>query len=259
MTSTRQRLGRSGIFSLLSNPVSLVMSAAAFVIGVVAELIVWRTVPVHHLPCLMALAGAAATPFGVWSIRSDLRFRLRVRWSEVWELVRFGRFVFVTNLGSMLFNRTDMMMLGSAVPSSEIAVYNVPQRIGNYVDVPLTSVASVVYPRAAATDVTDVEHLRGLYERSVGAMLAMLIPVAAIMFFGAPWIVRLAAGEYYADTAAALATVWGVVIAQIILYRMLRASFFRPWGFARGYYGQTWHYVKERARPWRRPSRKEQP
>jgi len=172
-----------------------------FVVAIVVDIALVGTVRLGHLPWLMALAGLVASPVGFLTIRRELRFAPVVNWRQVWDLVRFGRFVFATNLGSMLFSRADLMVLGSYVSSGAIAVYNVPQRIGNYVDVPLTSVATVVYPRAAAIE-EDAGHLRWLHEQSIGVMLALLVPVAVVTFFGAPWIVWIAAGRYYAGTTA---------------------------------------------------------
>jgi lipopolysaccharide exporter len=170
-----------------------------FLVGIFVELLVFERINLPHLPWVMGLAGVFASIPGIWMVRRDLRFA-SIDWREVKQLLQFGKYVFATNLGSIIAGRA----LGAMAPAATVAVYSIPQRLGGYIEVPLSSVATVTYSRASATDVTDTAKFRLMYERSVGIMLAMLFPMIVVILAGSWWIIYATAGSNYTGTAAVM-------------------------------------------------------
>jgi O-antigen/teichoic acid export membrane protein len=116
------------------------------------------------------------------------------------ELFHFGKFVFGTNFSSMLFNRMDTLMLGIFTSPVMVALYNIPTRINNYLDVPLNSVAQIMYPKISEKYAKEgISSVRYLYERSVGLLLAVSIPLILVTVLFAKQIVWILAGEQYLD------------------------------------------------------------
>ncbi|MFZ5516240.1 MAG: flippase [Candidatus Zhuqueibacterota bacterium] len=121
-----------------------------------------------------------------------------IDWQWVSRLFGYGKFVIASAFSSMLFNRMDLMMIGYFLNPTAVAIYNIPTRIGNYVDVPMNSLATVVFPQAALrVKEMGLDNVRYLYERSVGIMLAMIIPASLAMIVFAEPIVVWTAGENY--------------------------------------------------------------
>jgi len=127
-----------------------------------------------------------------------IRIQFDFDWQWVSRLFHYGKFVFATSFSSMMFNRVDLMMIGYYLNPAAVAIYNIPTRIGNYVEVPMNAISSIVFPKAAQRQKElGMDAVRYLYERSVGAMLAVVIPAAIVLFVFAKPIILLVAGAQY--------------------------------------------------------------
>ena len=130
------------------------------------------------------------------------------RFSRAWagRLLGFGRYVFGTNLSSMLYKQVDQAMLGALlmgpVPG---AVYGLAMRITNFVDVPTLAVASVVFPESSRASVSDGPAAQArMYERAVAAILACVVPALLVVAILPGFIVQVVGGEAYAETIPVL-------------------------------------------------------
>jgi lipopolysaccharide exporter len=145
-------------------------------------------------------------------------FKNEINMAWLKRLALFGRYGMGTNLCSMLFQRTDILMLGAFVSPVGLAIYNVAIRIVNYIDFPLNSLGLALLPKlSAAHHDENPERLARLYEKSVGWLLAITVPMTIFVFLGAKYIVWLMAGETYMEA---------VPLLQIIALLGL----VKPWG-----------------------------
>ncbi len=119
-----------------------------------------------------------------------LRHARKIDFEWVGKLFHYGKFVFGTNVSGMLYKKMDVMMLGALINPVAVALYDLAVRIANMVEVPTYSVASVVFPQSARKmESGGPTAIRDLYEKSVGAILAMIIPfLIVIMIFTKPII-----------------------------------------------------------------------
>ena len=153
---------------------------------------------VFELPLIQAGASALALVVLVALSSKYLKFVLPLERQWLSKLFHFGKFVLATSFSSMLFNRMDLMMLGYFLNPIAVAVYNIPTRLSNYVEVPMNSLVSIVFPQAAMRiKEKGPDAVRYLYERSVGAMLAIIIPSSLLLAIFAEPIVLLIAGAKY--------------------------------------------------------------
>ena len=151
----------------------------------------------------------AATLGALISYRYARRYIPRgVALSRAWarRLVDFGKYVFGTNLSSMLYKQVDSAMLGALllgpVPA---AVYILAVRITSFVDVPTLAVASIVFPessRASAADGPDAQ--ARMYERAVAAILAFVLPALVVVGLLPGVFVGIVGGAKYAATVPVL-------------------------------------------------------
>ncbi|HLF66515.1 MAG TPA: oligosaccharide flippase family protein, partial [Gammaproteobacteria bacterium] len=155
-------------------------------------------VQIYQLPLIQATAALSGLIVIIFAARPYLRFTRKLDWSWVSRLFHFGKFVFATNMSSMLFKQMDILMIGYFINPVAVALYNVPGRVTNYVEVPMNSMASLVFPQAAKRiEEQGKAAVRYLYEKSVGTLLAVIVPIALVMALFAKEIILLIAGKDY--------------------------------------------------------------
>jgi O-antigen/teichoic acid export membrane protein len=128
-----------------------------------------------------------------------------VQWKRVKELFNYGKYSFGTSLGAMVFGSIDQWMLGALHSPSAAGAYNIAIRITNLVEVPTGTVARIVFPQSAKRMETEGKAgIKYLYEKSVGTILALLIPGLLFLFIFSDYVVDFLAGEKYDDAVPIL-------------------------------------------------------
>lgn len=183
----------------------------------IAIIIVWQWKPealLEYLPILQVITGVLSLAVSVAYRTNLLRFG-RMSWSWFWRIFHFGKYVLGTNFSSMLVNKVDIMMVGAFINPMAVAMYNVATRITNYMEVPMSGIAQAVYPRiATAQSEAGGKAVAEWYERSVGLLAAILLPMAIGVVLLAEPIVVLLAGVKYAEAAPLLVVLVMAVIAK---------------------------------------------
>ncbi len=130
-----------------------------------------------------------------------LVFSKKIDWDWVKKLFSYGKYVFGTNLSTMLYKNTDRWMLGAMLSGSgAVALYDVCIKINNLLEVPTQSIAQVVFPQGAKTAATGTKkEIKELYERAVGGILALVIPASIVVLLFPSQILRIIAGHEYMD------------------------------------------------------------
>lgn len=121
-------------------------------------------------------------------------------WTWVKRLLNFGKFAFGTSLSSMLSATLDQLMLGALLSPAASGAFNVAVRITNFVDIPTNAVATIVFPQSAMRMKTEGrDSIKYLYEKSVGTILALLIPALTFLYFFSDLVVEFIAGNNYPE------------------------------------------------------------
>ncbi|MEM9918603.1 MAG: flippase [Bacteroidota bacterium] len=176
-----------------------------------------------------ALAGFISFWFG----RPYLQFSRQLSFPWVRELFNFGRFVFGTNLSTMIYKTLDRMMISGLTVSgaAAVGVYEIAIRFTNLVEVPTFSVASVVFPKSSEKMAREgTVAIKNLYEQSVGAILAIVLPFLLFIFiFAEPIIVILATEEYLSSVPVLRTTIWfGLFIPFAVQFGTVVDSIGKP-------------------------------
>jgi lipopolysaccharide exporter len=133
-------------------------------------------------------------------IRRHLSFLFKVPRQWVLKLFNYGKYAFGTSISYILSNTINQMMLGAMISAEAASVYNVALRITNAADIPTNAVGSIVFPQSARRFAEQGNEAgKYMYEKSVGTVLALLIPVLALVLIFPHFIVHVIAGEKYAD------------------------------------------------------------
>ncbi len=163
-----------------------------------------KQLSINHLAwsmCGGAVVGAVA---GFFFSRKFLALgRLDMGWAG--RLASYGKFVLGTNLATQFYKNADKMALGKLLGPAAYAVYDAAGKITQMVEVPSFSIAAVVFPQSARRMEADgAAGVKWLYEKSVGATLALILPAVVLTIVFAEPIIRLFAGAGYEESANVL-------------------------------------------------------
>lgn len=155
---------------------------------------------------LAVFAGASlATVAAWWYARPFLFFDKRIDLQWIKNLAGYGKFVLGTNLSTMFYKNIDKLTLGQLLGPAAFAVYDAAGRVTQLVEAPAFSIASVVFPKSAEKMAQEgTAGVKDLYEKSVGATLAVILPFAVFVFAFAEPIIRVFAGGQYMESASVL-------------------------------------------------------
>ncbi len=143
-----------------------------------------------------------ATLISVYQVRKKFAISSKhiAAWSET--IFHFGKFVFGTNLVSMLTNSLDKFLLGALLSPIQVAMANTAGRVMNMVEIPVNSIASISYPKAAASfEKGELKEVGRMYEKTIGMMLSLTVPFFFVNLIFAEWIIYLIAGDAYMEAA----------------------------------------------------------
>lgn len=137
-----------------------------------------------------------------WQSRHILK---KPTWKDSLEMMSFGKYSFGTNLASLSIRNMDSWMLGKLLSTESVALYNPAIRVSNLVEIPTLTVANLVFPKMSeGFGSGDTNYASQLYERSVGLLMALMIPLAIFMFVFSDWIVLIVAGKNYQGAGSLL-------------------------------------------------------
>jgi lipopolysaccharide exporter len=138
-------------------------------------------------------------------VRRFLVFKYRTNPVWIKKLFNYGKFAFGTSISSMLAGTLDQMMLGAMLSPVASGAFNVSQRIISLVDIPTNAIAVIVFPQSAKRMVTDGHHaIKYLYEKSVGTILAILLPNLLFLWLFPNLVVHIIAGAKYPESVSIL-------------------------------------------------------
>ncbi len=152
------------------------------------------------------LAGAVLGAAASWIFsQKHLSHARHLDFQWIAKLTAFGKYVLGTNLSTMFYKNIDKLTLGSVLGPAAFAIYDAAAKITAMVEVPSFSIAAVVFPQSAKRMETEGKSgIKWLYERSVGAILAIILPFVVLSLIFAEPIVWVFAGEKYMDSANVL-------------------------------------------------------
>jgi O-antigen/teichoic acid export membrane protein len=165
----------------------------------------------HNVPSLTTLIIAqGVTSFLAVLIsyhlaKQYLQFGEKLNWDWITKLFHFGKYVFATNLSTMIYKNMDGMMLAALVGPAAAANMNICARVNNLMEVPTGTVASLVYPQSAKKIEQEGKGaIKDLYEKSVGAIIAVLLPLVGLLLMFPKAVILVIGGYKYLDAVPIL-------------------------------------------------------
>jgi lipopolysaccharide exporter len=138
------------------------------------------------------------------------------------QLFHLGKYTFGTNISAILLRNADSWMIGRLISSAGVALYNPALRISNIVEVPTMAIANVVFPQVGTKMVeSGIEGVQSIYYKSVGLILAIMLPVVIPIYLLADFIILIIFGKDYIEA---------VPILQVTIFYTLLMPFSRQFG-----------------------------
>ncbi len=175
-----------------------------FVWVLLCKVSAWR-IELPHLAGAM-LTGAVLGALGSWLYaRPFLSNTARIETAWVKKLLAYGKYVLGTNLGTMFYKNIDKLALGQLLGPAAFAVYDAAGKVTQMIETPSFSMAQIVFPQSAGRmEEEGAPGIKRLYERSVAAILAIILPFIALVLLFAEPIIRVFAGDQYAASAGVM-------------------------------------------------------
>ncbi|WKZ60960.1 MAG: flippase [Cyclobacteriaceae bacterium] len=138
------------------------------------------------------------------------------------KLFHLGKYTFGTNISAILIRNTDSWMIGRLISTAGVAMYNPALRISNIVEVPTMAIANIVFPQVGSKmKESGIEGVQSIYYKSVGLILAVMLPVVLPIYFMADFIITVIFGKEYLEA---------VPILQVTIFYTILLPFSRQFG-----------------------------
>lgn len=133
--------------------------------------------------------------------RRDLHFSRKLDKKWLKKIFDFGKYTFGVSVTSVLGGSIDQMMLGSMLSKAASGSFNVAVRITSLTSIPAGAMASIIFPQTASRIETHgIASAKYLYEKSVGVILGILVPIIIILYLFADYAIIFIAGDKFSDS-----------------------------------------------------------
>ena len=146
---------------------------------------------------LIALIASAA---GMIMTRDGLAAIRRANVKTVKELLHFGKYTLGTLIGTNLLKSTDAFLIGMSpvLGAAGVAMYSVPLKMIEMLEIPLRSMVATAYPRiAAAARGGQRDKIKSTFYDYTGFTMILFVPILLAGTVAAPWFIILLAGPDY--------------------------------------------------------------
>ena len=135
---------------------------------------------------------------------------------SVWtkKILKFSKYSSISALGSMLYTRTDMIMLGFFLGASGVAVYGSAWILASAVYIIPQAAYMVIFPMASKMSSQHREReMLSLYWHGVAYSLALSVPASLILILFPRQILSIFYGGRYLESAYILQilALWGII------------------------------------------------
>jgi lipopolysaccharide exporter len=202
--------------------VTTMMKQGGFFLFVFVSYIFHSSISMPDLIYAQMICTALAAMVEYLYVRNYLRISWHVHMVWVRKLFNYGKFVFGTYLTTVLSGSVNQMMLGTMISPAAAGSYNVAVRIVSLTDIPTNALGTIVFPQSAKRFASHgADAGKYLYEKSVGTIIALLVPLVIFVFCFPGFVVRLVAGLKYEEA---------VPMVQLVILTCLFSPFDRFFG-----------------------------
>jgi O-antigen/teichoic acid export membrane protein len=196
------------------------INQGSFILFVLAILL-FRNVNIEtviYLNLSSALLTSLVSIILAWSQLATLRNKTS---DCVKKLFHFGKYSVGSYVFSTLFRSSDAFIIKFMLGPAALAVYNLPQRLMEVVEIPVRSfLANAIPEMSAAYNQNNSNKVIFIMKKYVGILTMFLIPLIVVMVISADVLVALVGGSKYLNTESA--NVFRIIVVCSILFPLER-------------------------------------
>ena len=173
-------------------------------IVIIIILTVLKMATLSNLLLVNFLTNCVTSLFALVLGYTKIKSFLKRKKESIKEIANFGKYSLGTNMSSNLLSSINTFVITFMLGPAVLAVYNLPQRLMEIVEIPLRSfVGTGMSAMAIAYNKNNMYHLKFVSKKYAGVLMFAFIPIIIIAFFTADIAVGLLGGGKYAGTEAA--------------------------------------------------------
>ena len=188
----------------------------------------------NHLAICQWVAAIPATFAAYLFARKYFVLDKKLDWHWVKKLFHYGKYTFGTNMATMTYKNVDRLIL-SMFLLDKVSTYDLAIKINTLTEVPTMTLAAILFPKSAqnASETTNTEGVnkaKYLYEKSVGVLLAILLPAVLFILIFADLIIWVIGSEKYMESAPILRVTifYGIFMAFAMQFGTILDSIGKP-------------------------------
>lgn len=123
------------------------------------------------------------------------------------KILQFGKYTTGTLIGSNLLKSADtfIISLSPILGAEGVAIYSIPLKLTELLEVPLRSMTSTAFPKMSKACLKEnITELKRLFYSYSGMAIFIFIPLTAAIYIMAPLLIQLIGGEAYSEAIPVL-------------------------------------------------------
>jgi lipopolysaccharide exporter len=187
-----------------------------------------KTFNINNLAYMQLFAAFPATVIAYFYAKRFFSLSKRIDWYWVQQLFQYGKYTFGTNIATMTYKNVDKGLLGRFL-LEKVSTYDLALKVNTLAEMPSLTLATILFPQSVkrantATNMAlesqknvrntvsrdEAESIKGgatakyLYEKSVGIILSIIVPMVIFILLFADNIVTVIGSEKYIHSAPVL-------------------------------------------------------
>lgn len=135
------------------------------------------------------------------------------------ELLHFGKYSTAISIGSSLLRSSDtfIISLSAALGAPAVAIYAIPMKLVEMIEIPLRSFAATAFPRFSASFNEKSELFVRNFNTYLSYSVLMLIPVVIILPLISEWVLLFFGGQQYINAIDTQKNILFIIVFYILL------------------------------------------
>jgi O-antigen/teichoic acid export membrane protein len=126
-------------------------------------------------------------------------------WKTAKRLLHFSKYTVVTTLSTNVLKSADILLINAFYGPAMVAIYNIPLKLLDVVEIPLRSWAMSAYPKLShLASVQDFDQFKAKFTKEVKYFSLMMLPFLGIAFHFSEQIITLYAGGGFSQASIIL-------------------------------------------------------
>jgi len=148
-----------------------------------------------------------------------LRYIKHFKKEQLSQLLRFGKYSTATSIGSSLLRSSDtfIISLSTVMGAQAVAIYAIPLKLVEMIEIPLRSFAATAFPKLSAGFHEKTGRFVHDFNSYLSYSVLFIIPILILLPFSADWILMFFGGDQYIDALGTQKNILFIIAFYILL------------------------------------------